>query len=55
MELSFTDKGKPTEEDNLVGTGAEVGGNKSLALDILFEIFPRNQSKVVNKLLQSEI
>lgn len=55
MELSFTDKGKTTEGDNSVGTGAEVGENKSFALEILFEISTRNQSKVGNKLLKSSI
>lgn len=55
MELSFTDKGKTTEGDNLVGMRTELGENKSLSLAILFEISTRNKSKVGNKLLQSSI
>lgn len=55
MEISFTEKGKITEGENSVGIGAdEVGENKSLALDFLFQI-SRNQSKKCSKFLESSI
>lgn len=53
-ELPFTNKGKTIEGENSVGIGAQVGQNKSLALDFFFQI-SINQSKRSDKSLESSI